>query len=279
MVSVNMPKHFLCKNLPNDYSFTHYQINNDDSSEFKQYNIDAFGVPMADFENAMREIGIEEKIIQNHISKIKSDLKESGSLSNAKGNFGESQISYYLEKKENFIFTRYGWSDNPFAGHTSIDCFGIDPSRRYVAYIEAKAALSDSSIPALIRMLVNDQLHLERINRLTKRGVTTIQAISKGYHNKISKAQFSEDPRELIDTLYRDRFMRIGAIIHKAKNRDHSKNLKKLNTEELLFKTRHPEFSEVESFPTRIIDIKNLKIEENFDHWLLTVDVLCQVRG
>lgn len=274
-----MPKHFPCKNLPNDYSFTHYQINDDDSAEFIQYNTDAFGVPIDSFENAMRDLGIEEEIIQIRISKIKADLKESGSFSNAKGNFGESQISYYLEKKEDFIFTRYGWSDNPFAGHTSIDCYGIDPSRKYVAYIEAKAALSDSSIPTLISQLVTDQLHLERIYPFTKRGVTTIQAISKAYHNKISKGQISDDPKEAIDILYRDRFMRIGAIIHKAKNRDHSKNLKKLNAEEQNFKNMHPEFSEVECFPTRIVDIKNLKIQENFDHWILTVDVLCQIRG
>jgi len=274
-----MPKNFTCKTLPTDYSFTHYQINDEDSEDFIQYNIDAFGVPLADFENAMRNIGIDEKIIQSNISKIKRDLKQSGSFSNAKGNFGESQTSYYLEKKEDFVFTRYGWSDNPFAGHTSIDCYGIDPTRRFIVYVEAKAALSDSSIPTLISQLVTNQLRLERIYPFTKRGVTTIQAISKAYHNKISKAQSSEDPSEIIDTLYRDRFMRIGAIIHKSKNRDHSRNLKKLNAEELKFKAEHPEFSNVVCFPTRIIDIKNLKIVENFDYWLLTVDVLCQIRG
>lgn len=274
-----MPNLFNCKMLPTEYSFTHYEINEEDSTEFIQYNVDAFGVPIAEYENAMRELGIDEKIIQINISKIKADLKQSGSFSNAKGNFGESQTSYYLEKKENFIFTRYGWSDNPFAGHTSIDCYGIDPTRKFIVYVEAKAALSDSSIPTLVSQLVTDQLRLERIYPFTKRGVTTIQAISKAYHNKISKAQLSEDPREAIDTLYRDRFMRIGAIIHKSKNRNHSRNLKKLNLEEVKFKEEHPEFSNVECFPTRIIDIRNLKIEDNFDYWLLTVDVLCQIRG
>jgi len=271
--------HHNCKNLPKDYSYTHYQINDQDSADFIQYNIEAFRVSIEEFERAMKEIGVDDKTIEENIEKIKADLKESGSKDNAKGNFGESQASYYLEKKENFVFTRYGWSDDPFAGHTSIDVYGVDPSRRYVAYIESKAALSDSSIATLISQLVRDQLHLERIHSFTKRGATKIQAISKAYHNKISKMPSIEDPRKMIDTIYNDRFMRIGVIIHKTKNRDHSRNLKKLNEEELNFKIKHPEFSTVECFPTRIIDIKNLKIKENFDHWLLTVDILCQIRG
>jgi hypothetical protein len=274
-----MTQHYLCKNLPKEYFFTHYQMNEADSSEFIHYNIDAFGVPITEYEDAMREIGVDEEIIAIEILKIKNDLKDSGSFNNAKGNFGESQTSYYLENNEDFIFTRYGWSENPFAGHTSIDCFGIDSSRKYVAYIEAKAALSDSSVATLISQMVTDQLHLERIHSFTKRGVTTIQAISKAYHNKISKSSKSEDPKETIDTLYQDRFMRIGVIIHKTENRDHSLNLKKLRKEELKFKKKHPEFSDVDCFPTRIIDLKNLQIQENFDHWLLTVDVLCKIRG
>jgi hypothetical protein len=271
--------HYICKDLPKDYFYTHYQISDQDSAEFIQYNFETFGVSIDEYERAMKEIGIDDKKIEENIKKIKTDLKESGSRDNAKGNFGESQASYYLEKKENFVFTRFGWSEDPFAGHTSIDFYGIDPSRRYIAYIETKAALSDSSIATLISQLVTDQLHLERIHPFTKRGVTKIQAISKAYHNKISKDPSSEDPRETIDTLYHDRFMRIGVIIHKTKNRNHSRNLKKLNIEEQMFKMKNPEFSKVECFPTRIIDIKNLKIEENFDHWLLTVDVLCQIRG
>ena len=274
-----MAEHYSCKNLPKDYSFTHHQISEEDSVDFIRYNIDAFGVSITDYENAMREIGIEEGIIALNVKKIKKDLQESGSINNAKGNFGESQTSYYLEKKEDFIFTRYGWSENPFAGHTSIDCFGVDPSRRYIAYIEAKVALSDSSVATLISQMITDQLHLERIHPFTKRGVTTIQAISKAYHNKISKSSKSEDPKETIDTLFQDRFMRIGVIIHKTDNRDHSLNLKKLRAEENKFKKNHPEFSDIECFPTRIIDIKNIQIQENFDHWLVTVDVLCQIRG
>lgn len=274
-----MVEHYNCKNLPNDYSYTHHQISEADSEDFIQYNIETFGVPITEYEDAMREIGVNEEIIAINSTTIRDDLIESGSFDNAKGNFGESQTSYYLEKKENFIFTRYGWSENPFAGHTSIDCFGIDPSRKYVAYIEVKAALSDSSVAPLISQMVTDQLHLERIHPFTKRGVTTIQAISKAYHNKISKSSKSEDPKETIDTLYQDRFMRIGVIIHKTYNRDHSLNLKKLKEEEKSFKKKHPEFSNVECFPTRIIDVKNLHIVENFDHWLLTVDVLCQIRG
>jgi hypothetical protein len=274
-----MPKHYNCENLPNDYSYTHHQMSEADSEDFTQYNIDVFGVSITEYENAMRELGIEEKIVAKNIAKIIDDLKESGSFDNAKGNFGESQTSFYLETNEGYIFTRYGWSDNPFAGHTSIDCYGIDPSRKYVAYIEAKAALSDSSVAPSISEMVTDQLHLERIHPFTKRGVTTIQAISKAYHNKISKSSKSEDPKETIDVLLKDRFMRIGVIIHKTDNRDHSLNLKKLRAEEKKFKKDHPEFSGVECFPTRIIDIKNIQIKENFDHWLLTVDVLCQIRG
>jgi DNA-directed RNA polymerase subunit N (RpoN/RPB10) len=274
-------KHFHPDGLPEDYFYTHHEFDTGDLENFQKYHREVSGVSLAEYENALQDLGIDKKNIRKKILQIKKQIGTIGALKNAKGNFGESQASYYLEQQENFLILEFGWSESPFKGHTSVDVYGVDPTRKYCAYIESKAAFKNNSTTSLISDLIKNQLCLERIMVWSDIGDTSIQAISKSYQNRIEKnSSNQENPDKVIDTLFKDRLLRIGVILHKKdQHHDHSENLRLLWREEEEWKKQNPRFKNIECFPTRVIDLKNLKLEEHFGYWLLSADIICKVRG
>lgn len=274
-------QHFHPADLPIDYTYTHYEFDANDLLEFQEYHREVSGISLAEYEGALKELGINKKNIRKKITQLKKKIKNVEALNNAKGNFGESQASYYLERKENFLIIEFGWAKSPFKGETSIDLYGVDPTRTFCVYIESKAAFKSNSVASLVSNLIQEQLRLKRIMDWSDIGETSIQAISKSYQNRIERnSSGQEHPEKIVNSLFKKEILRVGVLVHKkTEHNDHSENLRFLWIDEREWKEQNPDFKNVESFPTRVIDLKNSKLEEQFGNWLLSADIIVKVRG
>jgi len=274
-------QHFHPEDLPDDYTYTHHEFDTNDFFKFQEYHREVSGISLAAYEGALKELGIDKKNVRKKITQLKKKIKKVGALENSKGNFGESQASYYLERQEDFLIIEFGWAKSPFKGETSVDLYGVDPTRTFCVYIEAKAALKSSSVASLVSDLIQKQLRLKRIMAWSDIGETSIQAISKSYQNRIERnSSGQEHPDKVLDSLFKNRILRIGVLVHKkSEHHDYSENLRYLRIDESEWKEQNPDFRDVESFPTRVIDLKNSKIDEHFGNWLLSADIIVKKRG
>jgi len=265
--------------LPDAYSIDYFDFTTEKWQHYEEYHASKLEIKIEDLQSAMEDIGVDNEAIERKISELKEQLKKIGASRNAKGNFGEAQSAYYLEKKKNHIILPIGWADEPFTGHTSIDLYGIDDTRQFITYIESKAAIKSTSYSGLIRDLVENQLILERIMPFTQIGNTSIEAISKALQSRlISDPEFSLNKEEL-ESICNNPFMRIGVILHnRIRKNEHSRNLRQLYQDQVEWLNRSPRDRKYECIPTMIIDLKNPNIKEWYEKWILLADLACKIR-
>lgn len=265
--------------LPDAYVIEYFDFTDEKWEQYEEYHASKLAIQIEDLRSAMEDIGVGDEVIERRISELKAHLGNIGALKSAKGNFGEAQSAYYLEKKRNYIVLPIGWAEEPFTGHTSIDLYGIESTRQYIAYIESKAAVTNSSYSGLIKDLVENQLVLNRIMPFTQIGNTSIVAISKALQSRlISDPDFSLRKEEL-ESISDNPIMRVGVILHsKKRQNNHNGNLRHLYRDEKEWRSTTIDGKKYECIPTMIIDLKIPSIKEWYEQWVLLADLACKIR-
>ncbi|BBL68066.1 hypothetical protein [Methanoculleus chikugoensis] len=265
--------------LPDAYSADFFDFTEEKWEEYEEYHASKLAIKIEDLQSAMKEIGVDDITIDKRITELKADLEKIGASTDAKGNFGEAQSAYYLEKKKGYVILPIGWAEEPFKGHGLIDLYGLDGTRQFITYIECKAAVTSSSYSGLINDLVENQLRLKRIMPQTRIGDTSIAAISKALQSRlISDPDFSIRKEEL-ESISDNPIMRIGVILHSKKRKnDYSGSLKHLYRDEMEWRSTTLDGRKYECIPTRIIDLKNPSVKEWYEKWVFLADLACKIR-
>lgn len=209
--------------LPPEYRAIRVIIPNEDKASFLDFCQRKLGISQSDLTTELEALGIQDKGIHTKYASILDDLKNEARLNNAKGNFGEAKTVWYLSKYEGYFIVQAGWENDPFERATGVDVVGLDKSRQYLAYIESKAAFTADSFTSMLYKLVNEQLKLERLNK--RFGGTFSKSafapILKGLQNRISEGAIVELTMEDLKNISRERFQRVGVIIHPGASTHH----------------------------------------------------------
>jgi hypothetical protein len=209
--------------LPKEYRAIRVVIPNDEKASFLRFCQNKLGISQDDLTKELEALGIQDQGIHANYATILGDLKNESRLNNAKGNFGEAKTVWYLSKYEGYFIVQAGWENDPFERATGVDVVGLDKSRQYLSYIESKAAFTPASFAATLRMLVNEQLKLERLNKRFGGNFSksAFAPILKGLQNRISEGTMVELTMEDLKNVSRERFQRVGVIIHPGASTNH----------------------------------------------------------